>query len=107
MSIYPHTVDLLATEEVVDAYGTPLQIPVEPGVASPAFMQPRASTEDTQIGQRIVDGFLCFLPADAPLDGWSLVRWNGDYYEANGSPKRWCDARGVPSHVEANLRQVH
>lgn len=108
--IFPHTVTLLPSVDATDDYGTPRKVPADTGPDSPAFMQPRQSTEGhssqgAATGQRIVDHWVVYLPAPSVLDGWSHLRWEGDVYEVDGDPGRF-DTPAGPHHKRTNLRRV-
>lgn len=99
------TVELLPASTNTDALGTPVKRPAESGSESPAVVQPLPSDEQAAAGQHIVSRYLCFLPPDAVLDGWSYVRWNGHDYEVDGDPAQHSGSRGI-HHIEAILRRV-
>jgi len=89
----------------VDGLGTPLKLPGDDGPTVPAIVQQEISTEQTASGQSVATNWRIFLPYDAPVDAFAMVRWNGVLYEVDGEPARFDGPTG-PHHTEARLRKV-
>ena len=67
-------------------------------------MQP-AGTSLSQDGRvlGIMDGFTCFMPADADVQAGDHIVFGSDTYEINGEIREWPSATGALDHIELNL----
>ena len=67
-------------------------------------MQP-AGTSLSQDGRvlGIMDGFTCFMPADADVQAGDRIVFGGVTYEINGEIRGWPSATGALDHIEINL----
>ena len=67
-------------------------------------MQP-AGTSLSQDGRvlGIMDGFTCFMPADADVQAGDRIVFGSDTYEINGEIREWPSATGALDHIELNL----
>jgi hypothetical protein len=69
-------------------------------------VQPRQSTEATDLRNTVTTGLVAFVPAGADIAATDRIRWNGTVYAVDGEPAAWDDLNGAPDHVEVALRRV-
>jgi hypothetical protein len=84
-----------------DALGDPTYGTTE--TATVVELQQLASGEDHE-GGLLTSRFRCWLPADAPLEGWDAISIDGVLYELDGDPNPvWNPSTRSVHHVEAEL----
>lgn len=66
-----------------------------------------ASTSLSQDGRvlGIIDGFTCYMPADADVQAGDHIVYKGKTYAINGDPRDWPSATGRLDHIQLNLER--
>ena len=107
MSLFTHTAYLKRAGEPggYDDWGNP--IPGEPTRdATPAWWEPRESTEAADASQQVVSGYWLYLPEDTDLTAYDAVELAGVDYEVQGEPGRQPGGFIVEGYVKAAVRRV-
>lgn len=55
-------------------------------VSSPAWVELRQGTENTDARESSTSNSWVYLPLDAPVEAVSQVRWNGKLWDVSGDP---------------------
>ena len=108
--LFTETVTLHLRGELTgtDRYGDPVYGPAQ-DVSSPAWWEPRVSSEDTAAAEQYVDGYWLYLPAGAPLSGADAVTLHGVQgmrMEVVGQPGYQPGGFIVESFVKVAVRRV-
>lgn len=53
----------------------------------------------------IMDGMTCYCPYDADVCEGDRIRYDGQIYEINGTPRKWKSPTGNRSHLQLNLER--
>lgn len=69
-------------------------------------VQPRQSTEATDLRNTVITGLIAFVPAGADIRATDRIEWRGETYAVDGDPADWRDLGGVQDHIEVALRRV-
>jgi hypothetical protein len=104
--IFPHTVTILRAGQGTDEYGDAVvDWTSSTATASPAWVQPRTTSEENANRSAVLRGMLAFLPPGVSIRAHDRLAWDGRTYEVNGEPATLWNPSG-PHHIEAPLTLV-
>ncbi|MCO6011417.1 hypothetical protein NE236_41355 [Actinoallomurus purpureus] len=104
MKLGSHTVTVVRPAGQ-DPLGDPLPGSAETTVGG-CFVQPRTSTEATDLRDTVITGLIAFLPPGTDVRATDKIRFNGVLYAVDGDPDAWDVLSGRAHHVEVALRRV-
>lgn len=100
-----HTVTIIRPAGRDPFSGDPLTGATETIVIG-CFVQPRTSSEQTDLRDQTITGLIAYLPADVDIVATDRVRYGDGVFQVDGDPARWSDGRGAEHHLEVTLRRV-
>lgn len=106
MSLFTEQVVLRWPGEVTstDRYGRTVRAPARE-VTSPAWYEPRQSSEDLAAKEQYVEGYWLYLPLTAPVD-FETVLLGADEYQLVGKPGRQPGGFVVEGYYTMALEKV-
>lgn len=69
-------------------------------------VQPRQSTEATDLRNTVTTGLIAFIPPGVEVKATDRIVHKGVTYAVDGEPADWDDLEAVPSHLEVALKRV-
>jgi hypothetical protein len=69
-------------------------------------VQPRQSTEATDLRNTVTTGLIVFAPGRPDILPVDRIRWDGVTYAVDGEPAFWEDLEAAEDHAEITLRRV-
>lgn len=102
------TLHLRAEQTGEGRHGTPIYGPPT-DVESPAWWEPRTSSEDTAAREQYVDGYWLYLPEDAPVTGADAVTLHGvldQRMEVDGQPGYQPGGFVVEGYIRVAVKRV-
>lgn len=89
-----------------DPLGDPLPGGATETTVTGCFVQPRSSTEQTDMRDTVTTGLVAFMPAGTDVLATDRIRWGGALYAVDGDPAAWEELNGNAHHLEVLLRRV-
>lgn len=69
-------------------------------------VQPRQSTEATDLRDTVTTGLVVFAPGRPDILETDRIRYRGNLYAVDGEPAFWDELDGEPEHAEVQLKRV-